>query len=156
MFNTHHYLPKVICSHVSLSDLGVTLPHLFKFIVAQFCNTAHKLISNVQPYKQQHIGSFVSLALPQLWYPRWDSQAVARCARARLNGVLGQAALQAGSYIVNHPELTPNDFPAFIVPGMQELSSTGNLVFIADIQHGIQKADPTFHVPLALDYTAFN
>ena len=136
--------------------MGVTLPHLFKFMVAQFCNTTCKLISNVQPYKQQHIGFFVSLALPQPWYPGWDSQVAARHARARLNGALGRAAMQAGGYIVNHPELTPNDFPAFTAPGTQELSSTGNLVFMADIQCEIRKADPTFWVPLAFDYTAFN
>ena len=89
MFNAHHYLPKAICFHVVSSDLGVTLPHLFKFIAAQFCNTACKLISNIQPYKQQHLGFFLSLALSQLWYPGWDSQAAAKQARARLNGALG-------------------------------------------------------------------
>ena len=64
--------------------------------------------------------------------------------------------MQAGGYIVNHPELTPNDFPASIAPGMQELSSTGNLVFMADIQHEIRKVDPTFQMSLAFDYMAFD
>ena len=58
------HIIKAICFHIGLSDLGVTLPHLFKFMAAQFCNTTHKLISNVQLYKQQHIGFFVSLAMP--------------------------------------------------------------------------------------------
>ena len=110
IFQAHHYLLKAKYFHVGLSDLRVTLSHLLKFVAAQFCNTAQRLISTVQPYKPLHIGIFVSLALPQPWYPGWDSQVAAKCTRARLNGALRHAATQAGGYVVNHPELAPMTF----------------------------------------------
>ena len=64
VLNACRYLPKAVVFHIDESDLGVTPIHYFKYAVVQFCNTAKLLLNTVQPYKQSHIGMFVSLCSP--------------------------------------------------------------------------------------------
>ena len=80
--------------------------------------------------------------LSQCWYYGWSSQKAARKARAHFNGCLAWAAMLAGQYMVNHPELSPQDHPVFITLGTTQLSWTGNILFLADIQSAIHRADP--------------
>ena len=96
--------------HVGESDLGVTPIHHYKYMAAQMCNSAKLLLNMVQPFKQNHIGLFISLSLPQPWYMGWNSQAAARRARACLNGALGHPVALAGGYVIVHPEVSPNDY----------------------------------------------
>ena len=141
--------------HIGESDLGDTPIHHFKYAAVQFCNTAKLLLNTVQPYKQSHIGMFVSLCLPQPWYMGWNSQSAAQKAQVRLNGSLGWAAALSGSYVVVHPEISPNDYPAFINPNSQELSSTGIVFLMVDIKKAIRQADPNFKVPTNFNYKAY-
>ena len=124
----------------------------YKYVAAQLCYSAKLLLNTGQPYKKTHIGMFISLCLPQLWYMGWNSQAATRKAQAWLNGSLGRVTALAAGYIVVHPELSPNNYPAFINPNSQELSSTGNVLLMADIQWVVRWADPNFHLPTNFDY----
>ena len=90
---------------------------------------------------------FVLFMLPQQWYYGWSSQKAVRKARAHFNGCLAWATTLAGQYMVNHPELSPQDHPAFITPGITQLSWTGNIIFLADIQSAIHRADPGYKQP---------
>ena len=86
--------------------------------------------------------------LPEQYYIGWSTQKAACRARAHYNGCLARAATLAGHYIISHPELSPQDHPAFLKLGKTTLSRTGNLIFMADVQAAIRKVDLEYHPPL--------
>ena len=110
-------------------------------------NTVKDLIRKAQPYRHHHIRTFMSLMLPDEWYTGWNTQKAARRACARFNGYLAHVATLAGQYVISHPELSPQDHLMFIESGTTQLSRTGNLIFVANIQSAIRKVDPKYKPP---------
>ena len=136
------YIPSAVVLHVSVSDFRMVPNHLIGHMATQMLSTCRYLLRRAQPFPHAHIGVFTSQMLPMQWYMGWGSQQQACCSRLRFNGALARAAASTGYYIVPHPELSPQDYPAFISTGTQHLSPVGNLIFLADIQAAIHKQDP--------------
>ena len=137
LLNSNCYIPRAVIIHTGHSDFGVMPQHLVKFYTAQMANMVTELLCKAQPFRHCHIGTFNSLMLPEQYYIGWGTQKVVCRARACCNGCLARAATLAGHYIISHPELSPQDHPAFLELGKTMLSRTGNLIFIADVQVAI-------------------
>ena len=148
LLNSNHYIPKVVVIHTGHSNFRVMPQHLVKFYTAQMTNMVTELLCQAQPFRHCHIGTFTSLMLPEQYYIGWSTQKVACKARAHYNRCLVRAATLAGHYIISHPELSPQDHPAFLELGKTMLSRTGNLIFMADVQPAIWKVDPEYHLLL--------
>ena len=153
LLNSNYYVPKAVIIHSGHSDFGVMPQHLVKFYTAEMANMVTKLLCRAQPFRHHHIGRFTSLMLPEQYYIGWSTQKVVHRARAHYNGCLARAATLAGHYIISHPELSPQDHPAFLAPGKTMLSRTGNLIFMANVQAAIWKVDPEYHPPLLSQVT---
>ena len=148
LLNTHHYVPKAVIIHTGHSDFRVMPQHLVKFYTAQMANMVTELLCKAQPFRNRHFGTFTSLMLPEQYYIGWSTQKVVHRARAHYNSCLARTAILARHYIISHPELSPQDHPAFLELGKMMLSWTGNLIFMANVQAAIQKVDPEYHPPL--------
>ena len=88
MLHAHRYIPKAIVYHVGESDFGTTPQHLICHKACQFAMMCRALIRAANPFRQGHLGQFLSLMLPHPWYLGLNTQQAARKARAKLNGVL--------------------------------------------------------------------
>ena len=133
------YVPSVVVLHVGVSDFGTLPNHLIGHTATQMLSMCKYLLQQAQPFPHAHIGVFTSEMLPMQWYMGWESQQQACHSRSRFNGALARAAASAECYIVPHPKLSPQDYPAFISTGSQHLSPVGNLTFLVDIQAAIHK-----------------
>ena len=138
---------RVVPIHVGVSDFGQMPTHLYLHFAVQMLSSIKYLLKKAQHFPYIHLSIFTSTMLPQQWYPGWQLQQQAHKARSRLNEALAKVADTTGCYLVYHPELTPQDYPAFMMPGTQCYSTTGNLIFIADIESTIRRKDPDFMLP---------
>ena len=137
LLNSNCYIPKAVVIHSGYSDFGVIPQHLVKFYTAQMANLVTELLHRAQPFRHHHIGTFTSIMLPDQYYIGWSTQKAMHRARACYNSCLARAATLAGHYIISHPELSPQDHPAFLELGKMTLSRMGNLIFMADVQVAI-------------------
>ena len=143
------YVPWVMVIHVGQSDFGDMAQHLDKFYTEQMTQTICQIIMKAQKFCHAFISVFVSFMLPQQWYVGWRSQKAALKCHVRFNGCLAHAAMSADQYMVNHPKFSPKDHTTFLKSGSTDLSLTGNLIFLVDIQNAIHRADP-FYKALSL------
>ena len=144
---TNKYIPSVVVIHIRASDFGTLPNHLVGHTATQMLNTIKHMLRNAQPFPHMHLGVFVSHMLPRQWYPGWELQQQARRSRSGLNRALAKAVAGTGCFVIPHPELSPQDYPAFLSTGSQILSTLGNLIFLAEIQAAVCKWDPQFTLP---------
>ena len=105
MFNIYDHLPQVLIIICGLKDIGHCSKAQLRACSEDMVTDVSGMWAKISPQPKLHLGVFVSLVPPMLWYEGFNDQKVGREARKSLNSHLGKVCKIVGVTVVPHPHI---------------------------------------------------